>query len=539
MSLIEVVGTSAEPEVDEMCKLYWSTDDSGAFLYTVKAIAERYSVTSNEVTKSVTASCRAYTIEPVCSTCGNGFRISSRSHFTELRRYQARSCAECAAAVKAEADREARRIADVRRLILQERFAVIAGDQLVVADLTLRSAMTIAALLRDDGCTSDGVITPMRNRVENLAPTSEFGLELVRDAWRAGLINIHPSAPHDAFGWKDDTPNTVTLELVPFFLRGTGLPDERLTDFMTQFELLVEVKSWPSSWHDELAPVWMEIAIAEATASLVFYLRQHKLEFSPGEGTRATIAKGFEWFTLGQMFNFIWRSAKEAAAYYSRERVPKNQAANSAVTRLRNSIERAYAEGWEVKPYRRDTRLGVSTLSQLLFTRSLRLSDPLAYNPILSYRTPLKLRWDALTDESFERLIFRLASEAEGYTDVDWLMKTNAPDHGRDVAATRVRHDTLSGYTHERIIIQCKHWLSRSIADNDVSKEVTSVDHWNNPPVDVLAIATSGKFTANAVSWVERHNAKGIRPRVEMWNDAKLETLLASKPQLILDFELR
>lgn len=65
------------------------------------------------------------------------------------------------------------------------------------------------------------------------------------------------------------------------------------------------------------------------------------------------------------------------------------------------------------------------------------------------------------------------------------------------------------------------------------------MEHWNNPPVDVLVVATSGRFTADAVSWVERHNSKGVRSRVEIWNDAKLEKLLADRPHLILSFGLR
>jgi hypothetical protein len=118
-------------------------------------------------------------------------------------------------------------------------------------------------------------------------------------------------------------------------------------------------------------------------------------------------------------------------------------------------------------------------------------------------------------------------------------MKTNAPDHGRDIGATRLRDDPLSGHSQERIVVQCKHWLAQSVGDNDISKEITSVSHWENPPVDVLIIATSGRFTANAVSWVERQNSRGVRPRIEMWNDAKLEKLLAARSHLILSFELR
>jgi hypothetical protein len=38
------------------------------------------------------------------------------------------------------------------------------------------------------------------------------------------------------------------------------------------------------------------------------------------------------------------------------------------------------------------------------------------------------LRWGAITDEGFERLLFDLLRGLEGYDNVDWLMKTNAAE---------------------------------------------------------------------------------------------------------------
>lgn len=345
----------------------------------------------------------------------------------------------------------------------------------------------------------------------------------------------------DAFEWDDDScPTRFSLGRATYYLAGLGALPDRISQFHSDFEKIVSCNTWPPRWAAALPDFWLEIAVAECSAYLIFQLELHGLEFSPGEQTEAVIRKGLEWFSIGQLFNFIWRAARDAAAYRSREKVSKSQAANSAVTRLRATIERAYAEGWTVQPYKRDSRLPVSTVSHLFFTGALRLSDPLMFNPLLdSARSAIKLQWHKLDAEQFERLIFCLVSEADGYADVNWLMKTNAPDHGRDVGAIRMRHDPLSGYTQERLIIQCKHWLTRSIKDEDASQAVTSVSHWENPPVDVLVIATSGRFTADAVSWIERQNSRGTRPRVEMWNDAKLENLLAERPHLILSFGLR
>jgi hypothetical protein len=55
----------------------------------------------------------------------------------------------------------------------------------------------------------------------------------------------------------------------------------------------------------------------------------------------------------------------------------------------------------------------------------------------------------------------------------------------------------------------------------------------------VLIIATSGRFSADAVTWIEQHNNAGATPFIEMWPDSTLETLLAQKPYLAAAHGLR
>jgi hypothetical protein len=165
------------------------------------------------------------------------------------------------------------------------------------------------------------------------------------------------------------------------------------------------------------------------------------------------------------------------------------------------------------------------------------LSDLVASKPTGSVST--ELAWKNLTDESFERLIFTLISASPGYENPEWFMHTRAPDRGRDLSVTRVISDELSGILRLRVVIQCKHWLKQSISAPEVAAAKEQMALWDKPPVDVLIVATSGRFTADAVAWVEQHNAKGISPRIEMWPESHLERLLASRPALIADFGLR
>jgi hypothetical protein len=151
----------------------------------------------------------------------------------------------------------------------------------------------------------------------------------------------------------------------------------------------------------------------------------------------------------------------------------------------------------------------------------------------------LELRWSNLTVEEFERLIFLLISGENGYENPTWLMHTNAPDRGRDLSVFRVSTDPLSGTSRSRIIIQCKHRRSNSVSPADVAILREQMRLWGEPRVDVLVIATSGRFTADAVSLIESQNTSDQALRIEMWPDSHLERLLASCPALIAEFSLR
>jgi hypothetical protein len=150
-----------------------------------------------------------------------------------------------------------------------------------------------------------------------------------------------------------------------------------------------------------------------------------------------------------------------------------------------------------------------------------------------------RLKWESLDDEGFERLIFALISSTSGYENPAWLTKTKAPDKGRDLSVVRVLNDPLTGVLRSRVIIQCKHWLSNSVSPTDVATVKEQMALWDAPKVDVLIIATSGRFSADAVALIEKHNHSDHALKIEMWPESHLESLLAARPALIAEFRLR
>ncbi|MFC4070716.1 restriction endonuclease [Actinoplanes subglobosus] len=537
------VGTD-DDDLVELCHMYWDIKDDGSFSYTVKALSERFGQPSHKISKIVAEVCVARSTSRRCVDCSEGFSYTSRASWTASSRYAVERCAECINRAQREA-KEARDKENVsRHLEIANRHAV--HDDSVsfrATDLDLRSAFFLAALLEDGEDVCQGATVPIYDRADQLTPTSEYDFKALETLIDRGLISIHPSSPLEAFTWKDDGSlgDSYYPSRASYYLVGSGTPESRVERFRKDLAEVISRESWPDHWGDQLSSFWFDVAAEECKSRLVYLLRQHGLDFTPGQKTDDVFRRALRWYSIGQVYYFIYRSAKDSAAYSARREVPKKQAANSAVTRIAAEVDRAYAQGWQVSVFHRDSKVPISTLSHILFTRALKLDNPMAYSPVdlPLRRAGFELAWGNIDSSAFERLIFRLVEETEGYENVEWLMHTNAPDHGRDVSAARLRRDPLSGHSSQRVAIQCKHYLSRAIRDVDVSAAIVSIDHWRDPPFDVLVMATSGRFTSDAVAWIERHNARGGHPRIEVWNDARLESLLSERPHLIRDFELR
>jgi hypothetical protein len=170
--------------------------------------------------------------------------------------------------------------------------------------------------------------------------------------------------------------------------------------------------------------------------------------------------------------------------------------------------------------------VGVEDLSQLVAAKP-------------SGTVTTKLVWSNIDPETFERLLFALISMEKNYENPEWLMKTDAPDRGRDLSATRITMDGLSGTRRSRVVIQCRHRQGSSISVSDIATLKEQMGLWGDPRVDVLIIATTGRFSADAVTAIEKNNGSDTALIIEMWPESHLERLLASRPALIAEFNLR
>jgi Restriction endonuclease len=148
------------------------------------------------------------------------------------------------------------------------------------------------------------------------------------------------------------------------------------------------------------------------------------------------------------------------------------------------------------------------------------------------------LNWAVLDDDAFERVVLGIVESLEGYENARRLMKTRAADKGRDLSADRIIRDGLGGTRRVPIMIQCKHYQSRSVDIDECIKSVEQAKLWTEANFRVVIVATSGHFTQQAVEWLEKRAADGLLPAVEFLAQSDLERLLASKPAIRTAFGL-
>lgn len=150
-----------------------------------------------------------------------------------------------------------------------------------------------------------------------------------------------------------------------------------------------------------------------------------------------------------------------------------------------------------------------------------------------------KYRWETISPEEFEEVVFHLVRSTGGYENVSLQTHINASDRGRDIGCFFLEVNPLCGTDRKRVVIQCKHKFESSIGLPIVNSLVGQMSLWGDPPVDVLIIVTSGHFTTDAVQFVEKHNASDKRLRIYLWPKSHLESLLAQHPAIVGQFNLR
>jgi hypothetical protein len=364
-----------DPEEQALLRAYWALDEDGqSWRQTVTQVRGDHGLTSTEMTRIVRSGATAWAPGAACLECGELYSVAHRTEYAELLRHGARECRVCQAAARAAELQAAQERQVSRRTQVLERFPVIYQERPPVQELSLFQAVGLHTLFSDPAVEDAGLTTPTHGwpKERPWAPTNlrvEYERRLIRA--EPATIHTHPDSHEDAFVWEDGAlTGKFYLGAISYHLIGAELDlAKRAPAMLQELNLTFREGPWPTPWLEQWQSLWEELTLSYAATYLDMKLGEHHLEMKQGEGTRTALADALATFSLGQVFNFIYRATKDSAAYYQRGGVTKRQAANSTVGRLSGSADRARANGWETKSFGRPWNLPLSAFGEVFFSK--------------------------------------------------------------------------------------------------------------------------------------------------------------------------
>lgn len=389
MLQIEII--TENKDLASICKLYWEVDSDLNFVHKVGELAELAKIDKAKLTSVVREACRTTISDWKCSNCKKPFVFSGRSEFTKNRSLLLNSsyrqysflCANCEKEKRekeieekkrqVEAARKAREVAEIElRKKIRENYDLAKRPVTDVQDLSLTDAIYLISIIRGGAYEDLTKIIPVRMFEHPLSSDDDFSTEIIRHLCNNELIYVHPDTEPE--GFEKDNISTYYIYHVYYAppISQTAPEDPKVL----LSELLKRVNGeWSEEWCQEALEIWKKVALSECKEYLLFVLNEHHFEFSPGEKTTQYLEYALEHFSTAQVYNTIWRAAKDAAAYYQREGVSKRQAANVAVAAIQKISERAIAENWEIKPFGRNYKCPQALVSEVLYNLALKLGD--------------------------------------------------------------------------------------------------------------------------------------------------------------------
>lgn len=368
--MIELRYKTEDANLVSLCRAYWEVDAEYVFVHSVSDLATLYNAGKSKIPKVVQEACVAYVSDWKCSSCGSPFALRSRSDLAPLRsrlldgsyKLEKGVCSVCAQKQRAAEIEQARlqreqAQRDIRQRI-RDTFPLSARKPIDFDSLTLTDAVYLISILRGAQENFEK-IRPLQEFDQPLAP-GELASEIVGHLQKRKLLYIHPET--EAFSFAEDDFSRYYTHRTSF----ATPPIEPSKSLIAELHKFIG-KEWSEEWCSEGVVLWKRVALAECLEYFLFCLEEHNFEFNPGDKTIQYFEFALEHFSTARVFRLVWQSVTGAAAFYQRGSVPKRQAANMASSAIQRNAEKALAEKWEVKPFRRNYKCPQTIVSDVLY----------------------------------------------------------------------------------------------------------------------------------------------------------------------------
>lgn len=378
MSKLNLVIFNDDELVINLCQNYWELNQDSKFSKTIKEVTAESGLGQKELLKLIGDECEAGSTEVFCQICKSPCTFKNRNDFLEKQRQlywysQNWLCNDCELKKELEEEKERQDKINEYRNLIQKKYSYVANE-VNPEDLSLESAVYLLSLIRFCANEDITLAKPLNSETfhKNLSPKANFDYEILRKLFQEDIIKPHPDSPIDAF--RGEEAETFYLDKVFWIL--PILPNTNHSKYLVmRLEEIFRLGVLPSEWLKDSLIIWKKIALNECLQYLDQSLREHNLTLTPGEKTILVINNLLEDYSVGQIFNMIWRASKDAAAFLVRMKVTKQHAANTVVGAMQRYGENAKIEGWEVKSYRRPYSCPQSILSQVFFDSVLKIGE--------------------------------------------------------------------------------------------------------------------------------------------------------------------
>jgi hypothetical protein len=347
-----------------ICRDYWQMNQDGGFAQTISDIAKVHKKTSAEVTKIVKEHCVFSSTQLFCESCADAYSFEGRADYSAKVTNEKWTCKQCRSdLVQAELDNK-------YSCVLRHAETSL-SKPIDLHDICARHMVALVGVSRFG---ADETLSHIQafNTIHDLdlTPSTEYSVSLIKELYSSNLLIVSPNSNLDRVSLNENGGYSFYITEVEFLL-----PNQNPSAFISLIEEEIVSDSFIDEHRLELQNFAHEIALHECLAYLQRALSEHQLQYSPGEKTLMVLNKGLQSYSVSQMYSFIWRAAKDAAAFYARKRVSRDHAAKTVVGSIESQIERALANEWDVTAYRRNYDHPQSVLSRTLFNTVLKTDD--------------------------------------------------------------------------------------------------------------------------------------------------------------------
>lgn len=259
---------------------------------------------------------------------------------------------------------------DEKREIILNTYLDECSDPVNINDLSIKDKLYISALLRTSLSEDLQYISPISSTKSKLAPTEKYKINVISHLRKESIILFSPNTSLDSVITEDNEIVSYYPMDATYKLNVDEEHYDSIIQNLLQFNCVEDINN------EIKIELWTEIALFECLEFLYAKMKEYNLPIEHiGEKTITAIKESLNSFSISQNFNFIWRTVKNAAAFYQKDNISKKHAVNTIAGGILRSCERAKAEGWDVKGYGRDYNYSQSIVSEIFFDKILKIGD--------------------------------------------------------------------------------------------------------------------------------------------------------------------